>query len=229
MTTSRRPKIFPHLWYAKDAEAAATLYASIFPDSQVDRVTSLLSESPSGPSGSVKIVDFTLMGQRFQAMNAGIGELAVELFNNDIDHTTALSMFQWLRDEAHNLDDDHLHELHGNNAKTVQSRIQSDHEAIYSTQYQEPIRTESEWGAGRIVIVVIGVILALLRASNGCKSSSTYEPPSYTAPKRFDLDPEMYRDLLRNYEHRLPERTYESLESLEGFGREPSLEHESRP
>jgi predicted 3-demethylubiquinone-9 3-methyltransferase (glyoxalase superfamily) len=30
-----------------------------------------MSESPSGPSGSVKVVDFTLFGQRFQAMTAG--------------------------------------------------------------------------------------------------------------------------------------------------------------
>lgn len=66
-----RAKIFPFLWYAKDAEAAASFYASIFPDSRVDRVTSLNSESPSGPPGSVKVVDFTLFGQRFQAMTAG--------------------------------------------------------------------------------------------------------------------------------------------------------------
>ena len=31
----------------------------------------MLSESPSGPPGSVKIVDFTLFGERFQAMTAG--------------------------------------------------------------------------------------------------------------------------------------------------------------
>jgi len=29
------------------------------------------SESPSGPPGSVKVFDFTLLGQRFQAMTAG--------------------------------------------------------------------------------------------------------------------------------------------------------------
>lgn len=66
-----RTKIFPHLWYAKHAEEAAAFYASIFPDSRVDRVTPLLSESPSGPPGSVKVVDFTLFGQRFQAISAG--------------------------------------------------------------------------------------------------------------------------------------------------------------
>jgi predicted 3-demethylubiquinone-9 3-methyltransferase (glyoxalase superfamily) len=64
-------KIYPHLWYAKGAEEAATFYASVFPDSRLDRVSTLMSESPSGPPGSVKVVDFTLLGQRFQAMTAG--------------------------------------------------------------------------------------------------------------------------------------------------------------
>jgi predicted 3-demethylubiquinone-9 3-methyltransferase (glyoxalase superfamily) len=71
MTLKAQTKIFTHLWYATDAEEAARFYASIFPGSRVDRVTSLLSESPSGPPGSVKVVDFTLFGQRFQAMSAG--------------------------------------------------------------------------------------------------------------------------------------------------------------
>ena len=66
-----KAKIFPFLWYAKEAEQAAKFYASIFPDSRVDRVTSMMSESPSGPPGSVKVVDFTLFGQHFQAMSAG--------------------------------------------------------------------------------------------------------------------------------------------------------------
>jgi predicted 3-demethylubiquinone-9 3-methyltransferase (glyoxalase superfamily) len=71
MTTKTRTKIYTHLWYAKEAEEAAAFYCSIFPDSRVDHVTPLLSESPSGPSGSVKVVDFTLLGQRFQAITAG--------------------------------------------------------------------------------------------------------------------------------------------------------------
>lgn len=71
MTAMAKAKIYTHLWYAKEAEEAASYYASIFPDSRVDRVTALLSESPSGPAGSVKVVDFTLLGQRFQAISAG--------------------------------------------------------------------------------------------------------------------------------------------------------------
>jgi predicted 3-demethylubiquinone-9 3-methyltransferase (glyoxalase superfamily) len=60
-----------HLWYAKEAEEAARFYASLFPYSRVDGVTTLGSDSPSGPAGSVKVVDFTLRGQRFQAISAG--------------------------------------------------------------------------------------------------------------------------------------------------------------
>lgn len=66
-----KSKIYTFLWYAREAEEAAHFYASIFPDSRVDRVTPMLSESPSGPPGSVKVVDFTLFGQHFQAMTAG--------------------------------------------------------------------------------------------------------------------------------------------------------------
>ena len=64
-------KITPFLWYAKEAEEAAAFYVSIFPDSRIDRVVAMPSESPSGPPGSVKVVDFTLSGQSFVAMTAG--------------------------------------------------------------------------------------------------------------------------------------------------------------
>lgn len=66
-----KAKIFPFLWFAKDADKAAKFYASIFPNSKVNSVSTMWAESPSGPPGSVKVVDFTLLGQRFQAMTAG--------------------------------------------------------------------------------------------------------------------------------------------------------------
>jgi predicted 3-demethylubiquinone-9 3-methyltransferase (glyoxalase superfamily) len=64
-------KIVPFLWYAKEAEQAAALYTSIFPDSRIKGVTTMPSESPSGPPGSVAIVEFELFGQDFTAMSAG--------------------------------------------------------------------------------------------------------------------------------------------------------------
>jgi predicted 3-demethylubiquinone-9 3-methyltransferase (glyoxalase superfamily) len=64
-------KITPFLWYSDRAEEAAAFYASIFPDSSVGRVVTLPTESPSGPPGSVKVVEFVLFGQSFVAMSAG--------------------------------------------------------------------------------------------------------------------------------------------------------------
>ena len=71
MAAPERTKIYPFFWYAKEAEEAAKFYASVFPHSRIDRVVTMQSESPSGPPGSVKVVDFTLFGQKFQAMTAG--------------------------------------------------------------------------------------------------------------------------------------------------------------
>jgi predicted 3-demethylubiquinone-9 3-methyltransferase (glyoxalase superfamily) len=64
-------KITPHFWFAEKADEAAAYYASVFPDSSVDCVTSIPAETPSGPPGSVKVVEFTLAGQAFMAISAG--------------------------------------------------------------------------------------------------------------------------------------------------------------
>ena len=74
------PSIIPHLWYSREAEEAANFYTSIFPDSRIDRVSALPSDSPSGPAGSVKIVEFTLLGQPFVAFSAG----PLDAFNHAI-------------------------------------------------------------------------------------------------------------------------------------------------
>lgn len=64
-------KISPFLWYVKEAEEAARFYVSVFPDSRIEGVWTVPAESPSGPAGSVSVVDFTLSGQSFTAMSAG--------------------------------------------------------------------------------------------------------------------------------------------------------------
>src|SRR5687767_4947242 len=71
MSKTSTQKIVPHLWYTKEAEEAARFYASVFPDSRVDRVVTLPANSPSGPAGSVSVVEFTLCGQAFMAITAG--------------------------------------------------------------------------------------------------------------------------------------------------------------
>jgi predicted 3-demethylubiquinone-9 3-methyltransferase (glyoxalase superfamily) len=46
-------------------------YVSLLPDSRIDCLTALPADSPSGPAGSVKVVEFTLRGRPFLAINAG--------------------------------------------------------------------------------------------------------------------------------------------------------------
>ena len=70
-TRTQTAKIVPHLWFADKAIEAANFYTTLFPDSSVEAVTGAPAESPSGPPGSVQIVEFTLAGQPFMAMNAG--------------------------------------------------------------------------------------------------------------------------------------------------------------
>jgi predicted 3-demethylubiquinone-9 3-methyltransferase (glyoxalase superfamily) len=64
-------KIVPCLWYADKAEEAAAFYVSLLPDSRIDSVTTLPADTPSGPEGSVQVVEFTLAGRPFMAMKAG--------------------------------------------------------------------------------------------------------------------------------------------------------------
>ena len=71
MATTTKTKIVTHLWYATGAEEAAEFYCSIFPDSRIDRVTTLHHDLPDGSPHSVTVVEFTLFGQPFQAITAG--------------------------------------------------------------------------------------------------------------------------------------------------------------
>ncbi len=64
-------KIVPHLWFIDQAVEAANFYVSLFPDSHVDSVTRIPADTPSGPAGTLPVVEFTLAGQQFQAISAG--------------------------------------------------------------------------------------------------------------------------------------------------------------
>ncbi len=63
-------KLVPMLWYSEKAEEAAAFYASLLPDSRVDFVSPLPADTPSGPAGSIRIVNFTLVGRPFTALSA---------------------------------------------------------------------------------------------------------------------------------------------------------------
>jgi len=64
-------KITPCLWFDGQAEEAANFYVSLLPDSHVDRAVRSPGDTPSGPEGSVLLVEFTLAGQQFTALNGG--------------------------------------------------------------------------------------------------------------------------------------------------------------
>ncbi len=59
------------LWFHSDAEAAARLYTSLLPNSRIDKVVPYAADTPSGKKGETMLVDFTLDGQRYQALNGG--------------------------------------------------------------------------------------------------------------------------------------------------------------
>jgi predicted 3-demethylubiquinone-9 3-methyltransferase (glyoxalase superfamily) len=64
-------KITPTLWFDGTAEDAAAFYASLFPDSRIDKVHRAPADNPSTPKGAVLTVDFTLAGERFIGLNGG--------------------------------------------------------------------------------------------------------------------------------------------------------------
>jgi predicted 3-demethylubiquinone-9 3-methyltransferase (glyoxalase superfamily) len=66
-----RQKVIPCLWFDKQAEDAARFYVSLLPDSRIDAVVHSPSDYPSGKEGDVLVVEFTLGGNRFTALNGG--------------------------------------------------------------------------------------------------------------------------------------------------------------
>jgi predicted 3-demethylubiquinone-9 3-methyltransferase (glyoxalase superfamily) len=65
-------KISPCLWFDGEAEEAARFYVSLLPDSRIDHVQKNVTDSPGGKAGSVLVVEFTLAGQRYLALNGGM-------------------------------------------------------------------------------------------------------------------------------------------------------------
>lgn len=64
-------KIAPCLWFAREAEEAANFYVSLFPDSRIVHVQKNIIDTPAGKPDEVLVVNFTLAGQRFMALNGG--------------------------------------------------------------------------------------------------------------------------------------------------------------
>jgi predicted 3-demethylubiquinone-9 3-methyltransferase (glyoxalase superfamily) len=64
-------KISPCLWFERDAEEAAKFYTSLLPNSKIEKVWRSPTDYPGGMKDSVLLVEFTLAGQSFQALNGG--------------------------------------------------------------------------------------------------------------------------------------------------------------
>lgn len=83
-------KISPCLWFDKDAEKASDFYVSLLPGSRVERIVNSPGDYPGGKAGDVLLVEFTLGGQTFQALNGG----------NAGQYTDALSLSISCEDQA---------------------------------------------------------------------------------------------------------------------------------
>lgn len=62
-------KVTPFLSFDGKAEEAASFYVSLLPDSRIDRITRSPMDTPGGATGSVLLVEFTLAGTSYIALN----------------------------------------------------------------------------------------------------------------------------------------------------------------
>ena len=64
-------KITTVLWFDMVGQEAAEFYVSLLPDSRIDQIITAPSDNPSSKEGSVLVVDFTLAGRKYSALNGG--------------------------------------------------------------------------------------------------------------------------------------------------------------
>lgn len=60
-----------HLWFDRDAVAAAELYTGLLPDSRIERVVTTPPGIPDGTEGDPFFVDVVLAGQHYTFLNGG--------------------------------------------------------------------------------------------------------------------------------------------------------------
>ncbi|HEX3699447.1 MAG TPA: VOC family protein [Phenylobacterium sp.] len=77
-------KIHPFLWYDTQAEEAAKLYVSLFPNSRITAVARNTEAAP-GPTGAVLTVEFELDGMKVVALNGGPHFKPTEAFSFTIE------------------------------------------------------------------------------------------------------------------------------------------------
>jgi predicted 3-demethylubiquinone-9 3-methyltransferase (glyoxalase superfamily) len=67
-------KVRTCLWFATDGAQAVERYVSLVPDSRMEHVQKSPGPWPGGRAGDVIVIDFTLGGQGYQALNGGTRE-----------------------------------------------------------------------------------------------------------------------------------------------------------
>lgn len=83
-------RITPCLWFNTQAEEAARFYCSLIPNSHIDAVYRSPVDSPGPKTGDLLLVEFTLAGQKMQALNGGM----------DAQYGLAVSMSFGAKDQA---------------------------------------------------------------------------------------------------------------------------------
>ncbi len=87
-------KVRTCLWFEKGVEEAVRLYVSLLPDSRIEQVVTY-DHLLGPPHGDVKVIDFTLAGTAYQAMEAGPHEyfndaMSISVATGDQDETDRL-------------------------------------------------------------------------------------------------------------------------------------------
>ena len=77
-------KITACLWFDNQAEEAAEYYVSVFDNAKINNI-SRFGEGGPGSEGQVMVVDFSIEGQEFQALNGGPAFSFTEAVSFSID------------------------------------------------------------------------------------------------------------------------------------------------
>lgn len=79
-------RIVPFIWFDDQAEEAASFYTGLFPDAHVDTVGRWPDGTPD--AGKALVVEFTLFGQPWRAMNGGPGHPHSDAVSFQVDCDT---------------------------------------------------------------------------------------------------------------------------------------------
>jgi predicted 3-demethylubiquinone-9 3-methyltransferase (glyoxalase superfamily) len=90
MKEGEMPNIIPCLWFDREAEEAAKLYTSVFPNSKIGKIARYPEGLPGDRAGEVLTVEFGLDGKSFVGLNGG----------PDFKFSEAVSMQIFVKDQA---------------------------------------------------------------------------------------------------------------------------------